>query len=277
LLFRNGQLVKRVEALQKTLDEVNKLQAAKGKKKQKDANLRLFVDLSDQPANIAGSSVNAERRQILEQELERHVVEISELHSKIYDMEKFHEKLAKEFDERLTYFEEENTCLKQKLRDADKMQNSKKELIADDLPKLNGVCERKSIEGADEVLRFPAKENGTAKESPPLQQTSIELKPTNILSEHTDRLFKEANRAKAEWEGAVATLEHELDILRRWKDEQTNAADAINPEAKRIEKCLEDYFREKIKQLSVDLRFAKGETAYYKDECERALNVNASL
>jgi hypothetical protein len=175
------------------------------------------VDLSDQPANIAGSSVNAERRQILEQELERHVIEISELHSKIYDMEKFHEKLAKEFDERLTYFEEENACLKQKLRDADKLQNSKKELIADDLPKLNGVCERKSIESADEVLRSPVKENGTAKDSPPLQQTSIELKPTNILSEHTDRLFKEANRAKAEWEGAVATLESELDILRRWK------------------------------------------------------------
>lgn len=32
------------------------------------------------------------------------------------------------------------------------------------------------------------------------------------------------------------------------------------------EKSLNSFFREKIKQLSVDLRFAKGETVYYKDE-----------
>lgn len=32
LLFRNQQLVKRVESLQKSLDDINKLQASKGKK-----------------------------------------------------------------------------------------------------------------------------------------------------------------------------------------------------------------------------------------------------
>lgn len=41
--------------------------------------------------------------------------------------------------------------------------------------------------------------------------------PSQILSDHTKRLFEEANRAKAEWEGSIAALEHELDLLRRWK------------------------------------------------------------
>lgn len=55
-----------------------------------------------------------------------------------------------------------------------------------------------------------------------------------------------------------------------FRDEQTSVADAIDPETKATEKSINSFFREKIKQLSIDLRFAKGETSYYKDEVNRS-------
>lgn len=45
LLFRNSQLLKRVEALQTTLDEVHRLHAAKGKKVSVDVWLLAFIDV----------------------------------------------------------------------------------------------------------------------------------------------------------------------------------------------------------------------------------------
>jgi hypothetical protein len=41
--------------------------------------------------------------------------------------------------------------------------------------------------------------------------------PSTILSNHTKRIFDEANRLKAEYGGCVASLEHELEILRKWR------------------------------------------------------------
>lgn len=55
-------------------------------------------------------------------------------------------------------------------------------------------------------------------------------------------------------------------IYTEFRDDQTSAADSIDPETKTREKSLISFFKEKIKQLTTDLRFAQGEASYYKDE-----------
>ncbi|CAD5232255.1 unnamed protein product [Bursaphelenchus xylophilus] len=113
LQFRNAQLVKRVEALQKNLDEVTKLQLAKGKKKQRDANLRLFVNLDESENNsIPGPSNPNNTRLVLEQELERKVQEISNLHSKIFDLEQNNRKEVDELTEQINQLKKDNARLK---------------------------------------------------------------------------------------------------------------------------------------------------------------------
>lgn len=221
LLFRNCQLLKRVELLQKSLDEVNKLQAAKGKKKQKDANLRLFVDFTDQPTNIAGTSAGVDRRQLFEQEFERQQILISELESKISVIHDDHEKVINELNGKLAAAEAENQCLKQKLEETEEMQLRRKGSIRENRAEVNGVIDMASSN--DDLL---PKQNGYMKEQsidPPTAEVAIDLPekedsaPSRILTDHTKRLFEEANRLKAEWESGVVALEHELEVMRKWR------------------------------------------------------------
>lgn len=91
-------------------------------------------------------------------------------------------------------------------------------------PKINGFGEHKSVR-KESVDEQPT-QNGCTKEQmidSLTNQMSNEISkkdqqvPSRLLSDHTKRLFEEANRAKAQWEGGIAALEHELDLLRRWK------------------------------------------------------------
>lgn len=108
LLFRNEQLVKRVEALQASLDDTNAtFLLAKNKKKHKEANLRIFGETSRQRVFN-----NSDPAQVMEQELERKLSENSELHSKIFDLEKQHEATINALKQRLQNVEENNSCLK---------------------------------------------------------------------------------------------------------------------------------------------------------------------
>ncbi|KAI6189660.1 PHD finger protein 10 [Aphelenchoides bicaudatus] len=281
LLFRNCQLVKRVELLQKSLDEINKLQATKGKKKQKDANLRLFIDSTDQPTNIPGTSTGTDRRQSFEQEFERQQIMISELETNISAIKDDHKTLTNELNAKIATLEAENQDLVEKLKKAEELQAQRKTSVANDLetPKLNGSVEAQLVQH-DFVDEKPKQNGCTNEQLLDTLTTNISNEmckkdqpvPSQILSNHTMHLFEEANRAKSEWEGTIASLEHELDLMRRWKDGQTSVADSIDPQTKATEKSLNSFYREKIKQLLIDLRFAKGESAYYKDECEALSN-----
>ncbi|CAD5224352.1 unnamed protein product [Bursaphelenchus okinawaensis] len=113
LNFRNVQLVKRVEALQNSLDELTKLQLSKGKKKQREANLRLFVNLDGtENSNLPGASNQNTARFVVEQELERKVEEISTLHSKIFDLEQNGRKEIDDLNDQISELKKENSRLK---------------------------------------------------------------------------------------------------------------------------------------------------------------------
>ncbi|KAI6213817.1 Bystin family protein [Aphelenchoides besseyi] len=283
LLFRNCQLVKRVEALQQSLEDVTKMHAAKGKKKQKEANLRLFVDLSDQSPNIPGTSANSERRQLLEQELERRVVEVSEMASKIYDMEKQHETIMRTLNEKVVNLEAENSYMKQELKKAKETSslqngnisiqtsNENPVVINEFTPSTPALANNNDENKAKSLLscEIPNSESVAMKSISPI--------PQNLMTESVRSIVAEANRTKAECEGTVTALEHELEIMRKWRDKQTNAADAIDPLTKNAENLLDEFYRQKIKQLSVDLRFAKGEATYYKDECTALLDGSKTM
>ena len=91
--------------------------------KQKDANLRFFVDLSEQnaAANLPGSSASAnaaERRQLLEQELERRVIEVAELSSKVFELENGSEQVQNGQNERIRELEAQNSHLQRELQQA---------------------------------------------------------------------------------------------------------------------------------------------------------------
>uniref|UniRef100_A0A915D789 Protein phosphatase 1 regulatory subunit 21 n=1 Tax=Ditylenchus dipsaci TaxID=166011 RepID=A0A915D789_9BILA len=110
LVFRNEQLVKRVETLQNTLDSNNAaFTLAKNKKKHKEANLRLFGETSRQ--QIAGGQ-HAEPILVMEQELERKLIENGELHSKIFDIEKQHDSVVNKLVQKIDQLELENINLK---------------------------------------------------------------------------------------------------------------------------------------------------------------------
>lgn len=98
--------------------------------KQKDANLRLFVDFADQPTNIAGtSSGTTERRQTLEQEFERQHTLISELESQLSAINHNHGKMAEELTGKVAALEAENQVLNQKLKDAEELQLRRKNSV----------------------------------------------------------------------------------------------------------------------------------------------------
>lgn len=80
------------------------------------------------------------------------------------------------------------------------------------LRKSNNEIEK--INGID----YQPKQNGTIIEK--IIETSVSENvnmPSIVLSNHTKRVFDEANRLKAEYGGCVASLEHELEILRKWR------------------------------------------------------------
>ncbi|KAH7730316.1 Protein F33E11.3 [Aphelenchoides avenae] len=114
LVFRNDQLAKRVEALQSTLDSNNAMFTGKNKKKHKEANLRLFGE-SARFASTSSASGN-DNQVLLEQELDRKLTENGELHSKLFEMERQHENLLREFTDRLKEIEMENDLLRQQIR-----------------------------------------------------------------------------------------------------------------------------------------------------------------
>lgn len=115
LTFRNDQLVKRVENLQESLEtQLAPFCSIKGKKKHKEANLRLIAEsrMSHQQT-LAGSSASGSDPQILlEEELERKITENSELHSKLFDIERRFDEATAEFMQRINALEEENSSLK---------------------------------------------------------------------------------------------------------------------------------------------------------------------
>uniref|UniRef100_A0A914D4C8 Protein phosphatase 1 regulatory subunit 21 N-terminal domain-containing protein n=1 Tax=Acrobeloides nanus TaxID=290746 RepID=A0A914D4C8_9BILA len=107
LAFRNDQLLKRIEALQQTLDDTNAaFNSAKNKKKHKEANLRLFGESSRlQPST-------SDTQTVLEQELERKLLENGELHSKLFDLERQNESIVADLTQRISALEQENVRLK---------------------------------------------------------------------------------------------------------------------------------------------------------------------
>uniref|UniRef100_A0A914XZN0 Protein phosphatase 1 regulatory subunit 21 N-terminal domain-containing protein n=1 Tax=Panagrolaimus superbus TaxID=310955 RepID=A0A914XZN0_9BILA len=120
LIFRNEQLLRRIEALQANLDSAtNGFAEAKAKKKHKEANLRLFG-----PAQLeAGSTTDMplhDPKIVLEQELERKLAENAELHSRIYDMEKQHETVVTEFSVIVKKLETEKDAMKKALNEYSK-------------------------------------------------------------------------------------------------------------------------------------------------------------
>lgn len=61
-----------------------------------------------------------------------------------------------------------------------------------------------------------------------------------------------------------------------FRDEKTFAADITDPSYKSGQNLMEHYYKEKLRQLAVELRFVKGEANYYKEECD-ALLISAKI
>uniref|UniRef100_A0AC35FRT9 Protein phosphatase 1 regulatory subunit 21 N-terminal domain-containing protein n=1 Tax=Panagrolaimus sp. PS1159 TaxID=55785 RepID=A0AC35FRT9_9BILA len=121
LIFRNEQLLRRIEALQANLDSAtNGFAQAKAKKKHKEANLRLFGAQQMEAGSSQDGSPPNDPRLILEQELERKLAENAELHSTIYDMERQHETVVTEFSAIVKKLENEKDSIKKALNEQTK-------------------------------------------------------------------------------------------------------------------------------------------------------------
>ncbi|KAI1723853.1 putative coiled-coil domain-containing protein domain-containing protein [Ditylenchus destructor] len=198
LVFRNEQLLKRVESLQSTLDSNNAAFAsAKNKKKHKDANLRLFGESSRQQSLVGSAQPPVDPMLILEQELERKLVENGELHSKLFDIEKQHDAVVGKLVQRIDQLELENEKL-QKAQD-------------------------------NSVIASTSSQN---------------LSPT---------FSKESSTTS----NPVET-------------EMPNQNGPINAE----DKSMENFYTEKICNLTQALKHAKGRAEYYRQECEALVRRN---
>ncbi|KAL3081878.1 hypothetical protein niasHT_037056 [Heterodera trifolii] len=112
LLFRNEQLLKRVEGLQESMDaQQATFGMAKGKKKHREANLRLVAESSRIHRQTLGGP-SSDPLSVLEGELERKINENSELHSKLFDVERRFDETVTAFTRRIDELEKENDALK---------------------------------------------------------------------------------------------------------------------------------------------------------------------
>ncbi|CAK5023360.1 unnamed protein product [Meloidogyne enterolobii] len=114
LAFRNDQLVKRVESLQESLEaQLSIFEPTKGKKKHKEANLRLVAENTrmHQHQTFGGTSTS-DPNIIMEEELERKILENSVLHSKLFDVERRSTETTNELLQRIESLQKENSALR---------------------------------------------------------------------------------------------------------------------------------------------------------------------
>ncbi|KAI3422422.1 hypothetical protein GPALN_012933 [Globodera pallida] len=113
LLFRNDQLLKRVESLQEGMDaQQATFDMAKGKKKHKEANLRLVAESSRMHQQALSGATASDPLSVLEGELERKIAENGELHSKLFDVERRFDDTVTAYIRRIDDLEKENEALK---------------------------------------------------------------------------------------------------------------------------------------------------------------------
>uniref|UniRef100_A0A914HJN6 PHD-type domain-containing protein n=1 Tax=Globodera rostochiensis TaxID=31243 RepID=A0A914HJN6_GLORO len=113
LLFRNDQLLKRVESLQEGMDaQQATFGMAKGKKKHKEANLRLVAESSRMHQQALSGATASDPLSVLEGELERKIAENGELHSKLFDVERRFDDTVTAYIRRIDDLEKENEALK---------------------------------------------------------------------------------------------------------------------------------------------------------------------
>lgn len=79
---------------------------------------------------------------------------------------------------------------------------------------LNSIVEQSKQNGCTNEQIIDSLTAQISNEISTKDQTII---PSTILSDHTKRLFDEANQSKAQWEGSVSALEHELEVMRKWR------------------------------------------------------------
>lgn len=87
------------------------------------------MDFTDQTTNMPGTSNRADRRQLFEQEFERQQIVISELESKFSSIHDQHEKALNELHGKIAGLEAENSCLNQKLKEAEELNSRRKSSI----------------------------------------------------------------------------------------------------------------------------------------------------
>jgi hypothetical protein len=82
--------------------------------------------MTDQPTNIPGTSTGTDKLQLFEQEIQRQQVVISELESKISNIQYEHVGSIEKLNGKLAGLEAENVCLKQKLKDSEELEIQRK-------------------------------------------------------------------------------------------------------------------------------------------------------
>ncbi|KAL7073197.1 hypothetical protein ACQ4LE_007072 [Meloidogyne hapla] len=245
LAFRNDQLVKRVESLQESLEaQLSIFEPTKGKKKHKEANLRLVAENTrmHQHQTLGGTSTS-DPNVIMEEELERKILENSVLHSKLFDVERRSTETTNELLQRIDSLQKENAALRSAASSNGCNNFIKTANI--DLP-TNSLS---NVKG-NSTLNAPDC-GGCSNLGEQLSNSEIDIHSRSRSSDGKPS------------DSAVSV-------------DSADQTDVENEEIVAKRRLLEEYYTERISTLTKSLQHATGRATYYKQECEELIRKGLS-
>nr|CAD2168160.1 unnamed protein product [Meloidogyne enterolobii]CAD2203669.1 unnamed protein product [Meloidogyne enterolobii] len=245
LAFRNDQLVKRVESLQESLEaQLSIFEPTKGKKKHKEANLRLVAENTrmHQHQTFGGTSTS-DPNIIMEEELERKILENSVLHSKLFDVERRSTETTNELLQRIESLQKENLALR-------------------NASSLNGSTNFVKTANTD----LPTNSLSNIKGNPTI--TSPDCGGCSNLGEQLSNSEMDIHSRSRSSDGKPSDSAVSVD--------STDQTDVENEEIVAKRRLLEEYYTERISTLTKSLQHATGRATYYKQECEELVRKGLS-
>nr|CAD2204813.1 unnamed protein product [Meloidogyne enterolobii] len=245
LAFRNDQLVKRVESLQESLEaQLSIFEPTKGKKKHKEANLRLVAENTrmHQHQTFGGTSTS-DPNIIMEEELERKILENSVLHSKLFDVERRSTETTNELLQRIESLQKENSALR-------------------NASSLNGSTNFVKTANTD----LPTNSLSNIKGNPTI--TSPDCGGCSNLGEQLSNSEMDIHSRSRSSDGKPSDSAVSVD--------STDQTDVENEEIVAKRRLLEEYYTERISTLTKSLQHATGRATYYKQECEELVRKGLS-
>jgi len=284
LVFRNDQLLKRVEILQENLDSNTAAFAlAKGKKKHKEANLRLFGESSRQALTSGDTNPSA----LVERELQRSIEENSALHAKLFDIEQQNEAIVNGFVLRIEELELQNANLNKinsSSVDSSTLNNSKlryKNVESRQQDNNHIQNKGKPIQNSEITVSISKQleeckychENVQLKE----RMAEMEFKQKSLITDFEQKIEKletentRLNHMFAPLPAILSPIGTKITLSSSSIPSTSSANEnSVDEEIKLYEK----HYRNKISHLSSSLNYAVGRATYFKQECEALITEN---